>query len=99
MIELRDYANEGGKLIVTGRGVHQAPTGTSTSLSTTGPWTWTPDKLFGFDYPDNNGGDDDLAGTAFLRSRATSNDIWQNYLGVTGRQGCIGTGAVAFAGA
>ena len=91
MLELRDYANEGGKLIVAGRNVHQAPTSTSTSLSATGPYTWTPDKLFGFYYPENNGGDDDLPGTAFLRSRTTSNDTWQNYLGVVGRSGGIGT--------
>ena len=39
------------------------------SLSATGPYTWTPDKLFGFFYPANNGGDDDLPGTAFQRSR------------------------------
>ena len=30
---------------------HQAPTSTSTSLSATGPYKWTPDKLFGFYYP------------------------------------------------
>ena len=29
MLELRDYANEGGKLIVAGRNVHQAPTSTA----------------------------------------------------------------------
>jgi zinc carboxypeptidase/Big-like domain-containing protein len=103
MLELRDYANEGGKLIVAGRNVHQAPTGTTntqgnTSLSATGPYTWTPDKLFGFYYPDNNGGDDDLPGTAFLRSRPTSNDTWQNYLGVSGRQGGVGT-TTSYAGA
>ena len=28
--------------------------GTSASLSATGPYTWTPDKLFGFYYPANN---------------------------------------------
>jgi hypothetical protein len=103
MLELRDYANEGGKLVVAGRNVHQAPTGTTsnqgtTSLSATGPYTWTPDKLFGFYYPDNNGGDDDLPGTAFQRSRGTSNDTWQNYLGVSGRQGGIGT-TTSYAGA
>ncbi|MCQ7029767.1 hypothetical protein MRO55_25010, partial [Escherichia coli] len=85
MLELRDYANEGGKLIVDGRNVHQAFTGTNANLGTTGPWTWTPDKLFGFYYPDGNQGDDDLPGTAWQRSRAVSNDTWQNYLGVIGR--------------
>ena len=34
MLELRDYANEGGKLIVAGRNVHQAPTGTTTRRAT-----------------------------------------------------------------
>jgi hypothetical protein len=106
MLELRDYANEGGKLIVTGRGVHQAPTAAANgaqtgnvSLGTTGPYSWTPDKLFGFFYPDNNAGDDDLAGTAFQRSRSSSNDTWGNYLGVAGRQGGIGTTAASFAAA
>ena len=69
MLELRDYANEGGKLVVDGRNVHQPFTSTSTSLSATGPWTWTPDKLFGFFYPPSNAGDDDLPGTAWQRSR------------------------------
>ena len=90
MLELRDYANEGGKLIVDGRNIHQAMTG-GASLGATGPYTWTPEKLFGFNYPPNNGGDDDLPGTAWQRSRTSSNDTWQNYLGVLGRQGGIGT--------
>jgi hypothetical protein len=89
LLELRDYANEGGKLLVAGRNVHQPFTSTG-SISATGPWTWTPDQLFGFNYPANNGGDDDLPGTAFQRSRGTSNDTWQNYLGVLGRQSGIG---------
>ena len=65
MIELRDYANEGGKLLVDGRNVHQAFTSNSASLSATGPYTWTPDKLYDFFYPPNNAGDDDLPGTAW----------------------------------
>jgi hypothetical protein len=90
MLELREYANTGGKLIVDGRNVHQPFTSYSASLSATGPWNWTPDKLFGFFYPPNNEGDDDLPGTAWQRSRASSNDTWQNYLGVIGRQSGIG---------
>ena len=55
MLELREYANNGGKLVVDGRNVHQAFTEQAgASLSATGPYTWTPDKLFGFYYPDNN---------------------------------------------
>lgn len=91
MIELREYANEGGKLLVDGRNVHQAFTSNSASLSATGPYSWTPDKLYDFFYPPNNAGDDDLPGTAWQRSRASSNDTWQNYLGVIGRQSGIGT--------
>ena len=91
MLELREYANNGGKLLIDGRNVHQTFTSTSTSLSATGPYTWTPDKLFGFYYPPDNQGDDDLPGTAWQRSRTISNDTWQNYLGVVGRQG--GSGA------
>jgi hypothetical protein len=92
MLELREYANNGGKLLIDGRNVHQTFTSTSSSLSATGPYTWTPDKLFGFYYPPGNQGDDDLPGTAWQRSRSISNDTWQNYLGVVGRQGGSGAG-------
>ena len=88
MLALRDYLNEGGKAIVDGRNIHQWPIG-NTSLSATGPYQWAPDKLPGFFYPENNGGDDDLPGTAFQRYRGISNDTWQNYLGAVGR----GTGS------
>ena len=37
LLELRDYANEGGKLVVDGRNAHQPFTSTSTSLSALGP--------------------------------------------------------------
>ena len=96
MLEMRDYANEGGKLIVDGRNIHQAYTSTSASLSATGPYTWTPDKLFGFFYPPNNSGDDDYPGTAYQRSRTISNDTWQNYLGVVGRQAGSGVTGTKF---
>ena len=71
MLELREYANDGGKLLVDGRNVHQPFTSYSANLGATGPWTWTPDKLFGFFYPPNNEGDDDLPGTAWQRSRGS----------------------------
>ena len=92
MIAMRDYLNEGGKAIVAGRNIHQWPTG-GTGLSTTGPYDWAPDKLPGFFYPEDNGGDDDLPGTAFQRYRDISNDTWQNYLGVVGRGTGSGYGA------
>ncbi|HEY6891679.1 MAG TPA: M14 family zinc carboxypeptidase [Solirubrobacter sp.] len=90
MLELREYANNGGKLLVDGRNVHQTFTASGSSLTATGPYTWTPDKLYGFFYPPNNAGDDDLPGTAWQRSRGISNDTWQNYLGVVGRQSGVG---------
>ena len=96
MLELREYANTGGKLLVDGRNVHQPFTSNSASLSATGPYTWTPDKIFGFYYPPNNEGDDDLPGTAWQRSRTISNDTWQNYLGVVGRQGGNGVTGTKF---
>jgi hypothetical protein len=96
MLELREYANNGGKLLIDGRNVHQTFTSTSSSLSATGPYTWTPDKLFGFYYPPGNTGDDDLPGTAWQRSRTVSNDTWQNYLGVVGRQGGSGVSGTKF---
>jgi hypothetical protein len=97
MIAMRDYLNEGGKAIVAGRNIHQWPTG-GTGLSTTGPYDWAPDKLPGFFYPENNGGDDDLPGTAFQRYRDISNDTWQNYLGVVGRGTGSGYGASTYNG-
>ena len=97
MLELRDYMNEGGKVIADGRGMHQAFTGTSTSLSATGPYTWSPDQLPGFFYPAATSGDDDLPGTAFQRSRGISNDTWQNYFGVVGFAGGIGATGTSWA--
>ena len=97
MIAMRDYLNEDGKAIVAGRNIHQWPTG-GTGLSTTGPYDWAPDKLPGFFYPENNGGDDDLPGTAFQRYRDISNDTWQNYLGVVGRGTGSGYGASTYNG-
>ncbi len=90
MIAVREYLNEGGKAIVAGRNIHEWPTG-SRNLSATGPYEWAPDKLPGFFYPPDNGGDDDMPGTAFQRYRGISNDTWQNYLGAVGKEGGYGT--------
>ena len=93
MISLRDYLNEGGKLVVGGRNAHAWPISTG-GLTATGPYQWAPDKVFGFFYPDGNAGDDDLPGTAFQRYRGISNDTWQNYLGAVARA-TTGTGNTA----
>ena len=90
MLELRDYANEGGKLIVAGRNVHQPFTGTArasptpargrgrrTSCSASTTRTTTAATTTWWAPPSS------------ARAR-TSNDTWQNYLGVIGRQSGIG---------
>ena len=91
MLELREYANEGGKLLVDGRNVHQAftvdehePVGapartpgrrTSCSASSTRRTTRATTTC-----PARPGS----------ARAASSNDTWQNYLGVVGRQSGIG---------
>lgn len=101
MIQLRDFLNEGGKMVVAGRNVHQTFTAADPivgsrerepSLSNTGPIQWAPDPVDFFFYPPNNSSDDDMVGTAFRRYRGISNDTWQNYLGAVGRQGGYGPG-------
>ena len=93
MLELRDYPNEGGKLVVDGRNVHQAFASTSTEPDGDSAYTWTPDQLYGFNYPPNNSATTTCPGTAYQRSRTTSNDTWQNFLGVVGRQAGAGVTA------
>ena len=59
----------GRQAVVDGRNAHgRSPPRAPGPRGATGP-SWTPDKLFGFFYPDNNAGDDDIAGTAFALAR------------------------------
>ena len=86
MLELRDYANEGGKLVVDGRNAHQ-PFTSSAPADAPSPWPGRRTSCSASTTRRTTRGDDDLPGTAWLRPRQISNDVWQNYLGVVGRQG------------
>ena len=64
-------------------GVHA----TQREPAATGPYTWTPDKLFGFYYPAEQRAATTTCPAPRSSARAaSSNDTWQNYLGVIGRQ-------------
>ena len=97
MLELRDYANEGGKLVVDGRNIHQAVhRPRARSLSRPARTPGRPTSCSASTTRTNNAGDDDLPGTAWQRSREISNDTWQNYLGVVGRQAGAGVTGTKF---
>ena len=91
MLELRDYANKGGKLIVAGRNVHQAPDLDEHQPDGHRPVHVDAGQAVRLLLPGQQRGDDDLPGTACLRSRTHSNDTWQNYLGRRRPPGGIGT--------
>ena len=92
MLELRDYANEGGKLIVAGRNVHQAPTSTSTGLVGHRPVHVDAGQAVRLLLPGQQRRRRRPARARRSSARATtSNDTWQNYLGVVGRSGGIGS--------
>ena len=88
---LRNYMNEGGKVVFTGRNGWQQQLGTSTGLNTYSNYTWWQEPVYGFDYPPNQAGDDDRPHTAFFRELDISNDWAQWWLGVGVRQGGVGT--------
>jgi hypothetical protein len=100
---LRDYLNAGGKLVVAGRNAFTPQLSTGTGLTSYSGYTWWQEPVFGFDYPANQGGDDDRPGSAYFRELDVSNDFGQYFLGLAGRQGGpfttqIDTSAVAPAG-
>ena len=86
MIAMRDYLNEGGKLVVGGRNAHAWPIGTG-GLTATGPYQGRRTRCSASSIPTTTRGDDDLPGTAFQRYRGISNDTWQNYLGAVAARG------------
>ena len=88
---LRDYLNEGGKLVVSGRNAHQTFASSSTGLTAYSGYQFNPDPFYGFHYPPNNLGDDHRPGTAFIREHEVNNDIEQYFFGVGQRQGGAGT--------
>jgi zinc carboxypeptidase/Big-like domain-containing protein len=90
-IALRDYLNEGGKVLFAGRNGHVPFLGTSTGLNTYSGLQYRTDQFYGFFYPPNNAGDDRRPHTAFQELVDVSNDVEQYYFGTVARQGGYGT--------
>ncbi|MET0768431.1 MAG: M14 family zinc carboxypeptidase, partial [Solirubrobacteraceae bacterium] len=88
---LRNYMNDGGKVLFTGRNGWVQQTSTGTGLNTYSGYTWWQEPVYGFDYPPDQAGDDDRPHTAFFRELDISNDWGQWWLGVAARQGGVGT--------
>jgi hypothetical protein len=88
---LRDYLNEGGKVVLDGRNANTTFASPTTGLSDYSTFLFNPDQFYGFNYPPNNAGDDDRPGTAFIRPHNINNDIEQYFFGVGQRQGGYGT--------
>ena len=84
---LRNYMNDGGKVVFSGRNGWVQQTSTSTSLNTYSGYSWWQEPVYGFNYPPNQTGDDDRPHTAFFRELDISNDWGQWWLGVAARQG------------
>lgn len=91
---VRNYMNDGGKVVFSGRNSWVQQTGTGTGLTSYSGYTWWQDPVYGFSYPPNQGGDDDRPHTAFFRELDISNDWGQWWLGVGGRQFGPGTTAL-----
>ena len=96
---LRNYMNEGGKVLYAGRNgwVQQTappsqnnPDNGGTGLNSYSGYSWWQDPVYGFDYPPDQAGDDDRPHTAFFRELDISNDWSQWWLGIAGRQGGVG---------
>src|SRR5215213_617132 len=88
---LRNYMNEGGKVVFSGRNGWVQQTSTGTGLTAYSGYTWWQEPVYGFDYPADQAGDDDRPHTAFFRELDISNDWSQWWLGVGVRQGGVGT--------
>ena len=88
---LRNYMNDGGKVIFSGRNGWVQQVGTGTGLNSYSGYSWWQEPVYGFNYPPDQTGDDDRPHTAFFRELDISNDWAQWFLGVGARQGGIGT--------
>ena len=84
---LRNYMNEGGKVVFSGRNGWVQQTSTGTGLQSYSGYTWWQEPVYGFDYPPNQAGDDDRPHTAFFRELDISNDWGQWWLGINGAPG------------
>jgi hypothetical protein len=90
-IALRDYLNEGGKVVFSGRNSIQPFISTSTGLNATGPYNYRSDQVYGFFYPPDNAGDDRRPHTAIQRLIPVSNDVAQYYFGAAVRTAGYGS--------
>jgi hypothetical protein len=88
---LRNYMNEGGKVVFSGRNGWVQQTSTGTGLRNYSNYTWWQEPVYGFSYPPNQEGDDDRPHSAFFRELDISNDWSQWWLGIGARQGGVGT--------
>jgi hypothetical protein len=103
---LRNYMNDGGKVLLSGRNVWVQQTNVARSSRTQGGpaeecfgggglnsysnYSWWQDPVYGFNYPPNQAGDDDRPHTAFFRELDMPNDWGQWWLGTGTR--CEGVG-------
>ena len=93
---LRNYMNDGGKVLLTGRNFWVQQTTTRTAAPAAGlnsysGYSWWQDPVYGFDYPPNQAGDDDRPHTAFFRELDMPNDWGQWWLGFGHRCEGVGT--------
>jgi Zinc carboxypeptidase/Bacterial Ig domain len=90
-IALRDYLNEGGKLVFAGRNAHNPFLDTSTGLNDLTDYAYRSPRVFGFFYPPDNAGDDRRPHTAYQELIDVSNDVEQYYFGAVALQGGYGS--------
>ena len=88
---LRNYMNDGGKVVYSGRNGWVQQTSTGTGLQSYSGYSWWQEPVYDFDYPADQAGDDDRPHTAFFRELDISNDWSQWWLGIGARQGGVGT--------
>ena len=93
---LRNYMNDGGKVLLSGRNfwVQQTTSSNCTGnpgLNSYSNYSWWQDPVYGFDYPPNQAGDDDRPHTAFFRELDMPNDWGQWWLGFGHRCEGVGT--------
>jgi hypothetical protein len=76
-IALRDYLNEGGKVVYAGRNAHQPFLDTSTALNDLTDYSYRSPQFYGFNYPANPFVDDQVKHTAHQELIEVSNDVEQ----------------------
>jgi hypothetical protein len=95
-IALRDYLNEGGKVVYAGRNAHQPFLDTSTALNDLTDYSYRSPQFYGFNYPANPFVDDQEKHTAHQELIDVSNDVEQYYFGAVANQGGYGSTSSTF---